>query len=507
MATKNHTPSICTLPVELIYRILDTLDNETILFSFGYTCKRFQTIIHTYKQYKLNFKLISKRYFHLICHSIHPENIISLTLSNNKQTPDQIKCFLSIFSIQQFIRLRSLTLNKIDEDDFYTIFQFKNTISSLSFTFLKSTLQNSQTISLLSSIISNKNLRYLDFNLSPKDLLWSNQCLLQTLIISNTLNFTQFSTIISNLLLLKKFVLQDCIIHKNDIIDCSIRYLPLISLSFNDSKLNMDNCELLLCLFPLLEHFHIVGGDYFFDGFRWEKLIQKNLLKLKKFEFAFCGNTSMLWTNSNDIESLITPFRTPFWIEYKQWFVVCCYFIDTTNYTLYSLPICKSNNILAQNPFFRKLNALSLCVENEWPTGSTEYLSTFINLSFIRELSISIDLENEYVLDKLTNIKNLLNQLYNLQSLRIDNCLTSAEIIRLLVPNHVKYLRTVVPDIDDMKFIIEQLTHLSSITFEIFGKMKYFLEDFLTWLMETRINSTYRYDDQFLSMWLGKINN
>ncbi|CAF4372553.1 unnamed protein product, partial [Adineta steineri] len=155
-------------------------------------------------------------------------------------------------------------------------------------------------------------------------------------------------------------------------------------------------------------------------------------------------------------------------------------------------------SILTQNPFFRKLNALSLCIENEWPIGSTEYLSTFIKLSSIRELSISIDLENEYVLDKLTNITNLLNQLYNLQSLRIDNCLTSAEIIRLLVPNHVEYLRTVVRDIDDMKFIIEQLTHLSSITFEIFGKMKYFLEDFLTWLMETRINSTYRYDDQFL---------
>ncbi|CAF4414701.1 unnamed protein product, partial [Adineta steineri] len=52
-------------------------------------------------------------------------------------------------------------------------------------------------------------------------------------------------------------------------------------------------------------------------------------------------------------------------------------------------------NILSQNPFFHKLNALSLCVENEWPTGSTEYISTFINLSSIRELSISIDLENE----------------------------------------------------------------------------------------------------------------
>jgi hypothetical protein len=210
MATDIFTPSLYTLPIELIYRILDILDNKTILFSFGNVCKRFHSIIHTYNQYKFNFKSISKPYFHSVCHLIHPENIISLTLSNDQRTPDQIKSFLLFFQIEQFIRLRSLTLIEIDENDFHTIFQSKNILSSLSLTFRHHILHNSKTLPLLSSIISNKNLRHLDFALSSSkidDLSWPNQCLLQSLIISNRLNFNQFFTILSHSLQLKKFVL------------------------------------------------------------------------------------------------------------------------------------------------------------------------------------------------------------------------------------------------------------------------------------------------------------
>jgi len=120
-------------------------------------------------------------------------------------------------------------------------------------------------------------------------------------------------------------------------------YSQLISLTLEDSELHMDECEIVLSLTPSLEHLHIVGGTNLFDGFHWEKFIQTKLKKLNQFEFAFCGDTKFILEDSSDIESLITSFRTPFWIENKHWFVVCYYFKDSTNYSLYSLPICKSN--------------------------------------------------------------------------------------------------------------------------------------------------------------------
>lgn len=336
--------SLYTLPIELLYRIFDILDNETILFQFRNVCKRFYFVIQTYNQYKLNFQSISKSSFHSICRLIQPENVSSLTLSNDNQTPDQIKLFLLLFNIEQFTRLRSLTLIQIDENDFHRIFQSNNILSSLSFTIRNNLIQNSKTLSLISSIISNPNLRYLDCSVSLSQiehLSWPNQCFLQTLIIFNRINIHQFSTILSHSIYLKKFVLQDCLIDDSVDIHCLKTSSQLISLTFEDSELQMNDCEFLLSLTPSLEHFQIVGGTDLADGFRWEKFIQMKLLYLKKFQFAVCGN--MEFDDLKNVQSLITSFQTPFWIEEKNWFVVCYYFKQSANYSIYSLPICKLN--------------------------------------------------------------------------------------------------------------------------------------------------------------------
>ncbi|CAF2850623.1 unnamed protein product [Rotaria sp. Silwood2] len=557
MTTNISISSLSTLPVELIYRILNILDNETILFSFGNVCKRFQFIIHTYNQYKLNFQSISKPYFDSICQLIHPENIISLTLSNDNRTPNQIKCFFSFFQIQQFICLRSLKLIDVDEDDFHRIFQFKHILISLAFTFRNNVLQNSETLPLISSIISNNSLRQLDLFLSLKninDLLWPNQCLLQSLILSQRINFKQFSTILSYSLQLKTIVLQDCIAEDLTDNDSLISYPQLISLTFDDSELNMNECQIILSLTPSLEHFHIVGGRSLSNGLCWEEFIKKKLLKLNKFEFAFCGDTDVIFEDSIKVESLMTSFRTPFWIDNKHWFVVCYYFKNSAKYSLYSLPICKSKvryyphkdkiscstysnfyndvsmtdsvremqlnltnlmayhdqdvkNTSASYPFFRKLNKILLFIDNEWPIGSVEYLSTFIDLSCIVELIISIDFDPKSVSNKLTNITHLLKKTLNLYTLTIDSTSASAENICLLVPDHIKHLQVSVQTTDDIKLIIEQLKHLSSVTFEVLYDTKCLSPEFVTQLMEKRNQSTYRNENMFLSIWFNNKSN
>ena len=109
--------SLDSLPVELLYRVLDGLSCEEIFFSFGHVCRRFRRITQTYHRYKIDLSLISKPRFDLICRLIRPENVLSLTLSNDKETPGQISLFLSSVKIQKFTHLRHLTLNELSHSD------------------------------------------------------------------------------------------------------------------------------------------------------------------------------------------------------------------------------------------------------------------------------------------------------------------------------------------------------------------------------------------------------
>ncbi len=56
----NKTISFLTLPVELVYHILDNLDGEAIFLSFRNVCTRFNTIIDIYHRHQVNFSFISK---------------------------------------------------------------------------------------------------------------------------------------------------------------------------------------------------------------------------------------------------------------------------------------------------------------------------------------------------------------------------------------------------------------------------------------------------------------
>ncbi|CAF5119701.1 unnamed protein product, partial [Rotaria magnacalcarata] len=88
------TPFFDTLPVEILYRLFDNLDVQTIFISLRYVCKRFYLTTNTYNRYNFNFKSIAKPYFHLICQIIPSENVISLTLSDEDKTRGQIQLFL-----------------------------------------------------------------------------------------------------------------------------------------------------------------------------------------------------------------------------------------------------------------------------------------------------------------------------------------------------------------------------------------------------------------------------
>jgi hypothetical protein len=56
----NPRLSLHTLPVELVYRILDKLDILTIFCSFQSVCQRFNIILNTYEPYKVCLHLLKE---------------------------------------------------------------------------------------------------------------------------------------------------------------------------------------------------------------------------------------------------------------------------------------------------------------------------------------------------------------------------------------------------------------------------------------------------------------
>jgi hypothetical protein len=344
--------SLYTLPIELIHHILGNLDVKTVLSSFRNVCKRFYTIVNNYNRYELDFSSISKIDFHHVCSIIRPEHIISLTLSDNDMTPGQICLFMSLFNIDQLIHLRSLSLIQIDKSELSALMERINinVLSSLSIDIRKNNSKSNDTslISLLSNITM-ANLRKLDLCMwshEINNIVWPKQYTLRHLTLGHYITLKQVCKILSQSVHLRTLVLRNCIVNNTDESIMAFSDVEqntnLISLTFKNSRLYMDELELLLSLTPSIVHLQLTGGvslsDAILDGSRWEQFIQVKLPSLEKFEFFFRAKAN---TNHSpaDIELWIVPFRTKFWLN-RSWYVTCNYIIKTTTLRLYSVPIC-----------------------------------------------------------------------------------------------------------------------------------------------------------------------
>ncbi|CAF1169125.1 unnamed protein product [Rotaria sordida] len=104
------------LPVECLYMIFEYFWAQEIFHSFLNVTQYISQVLYNYNGYLLNFKSIRKKDFDLICRSIKPCQIQSLTLSDSEDTVEQSQLFLSFFSVNQFIHLRALTLINIDRN-------------------------------------------------------------------------------------------------------------------------------------------------------------------------------------------------------------------------------------------------------------------------------------------------------------------------------------------------------------------------------------------------------
>ncbi|CAF3990703.1 unnamed protein product [Adineta steineri] len=558
MATGINSP-IGTLPVEMLHRIFDNLDAETILLSIRVVSRLFQAAASTYNRYSIDFQLISTSKFPLLCRLINPENVISLTLLNNYRTFNQTDLFISLTHLKQFTRLHSLTLD-INESQLNFVLERinLNTLTSLSFNIgIYDNRWTDTTLNFLSSALSQTTFRRLELYIRPETksrISWPVNCTIRNLTINNGIYMDDLCKIFQNSPYLNTLIMNEFpkMMNKN----LSLRFRQLTSLTFKDFCIVIDELESFLLLTPSLIQLKLIGGRGMLDGKKWEELIQRNLPQLNKFEFYFTQSISTM-LSSTDPELIISSFQTSFWIEHKKWFVTCEYhFENSKSIHLYSLPICKPflyyipiskkissstyplimNNdlsmmdniklleldwtesltddiqekqkIITNQPLFSNVIEININSQRVWPLLSLQSLSIFIDISRIVQIKIYSMYFDEYDQNIWINIGNFMKQADNLSSFIIENnshiyySNPTMENIYSILPRHVRYLEIPIDHLNKIPMIFERCENLSTIRFHCDNT--YFSRKVINWFDNNTTNTTCHLDDKIVCIWLGK---
>ena len=98
------------LPVELLHEVFGYFWADELLYSFHNLNSYFNKVLNSYQSYFVSFHDRKQSIFENIYQNIKPQQVISLTISDDIDTPGQPELFISRYKLSDFIRLRSLTL-------------------------------------------------------------------------------------------------------------------------------------------------------------------------------------------------------------------------------------------------------------------------------------------------------------------------------------------------------------------------------------------------------------
>lgn len=105
------------IPVELLQMIFRYLSMDDITWSFRDLSPYLNSVLNQFNWFYVNFQSVSKHRFDFICKHLVIEQLHSLTLSDDFQTPGQVQLFFTRFALRDLINLQSLTLQTITNDD------------------------------------------------------------------------------------------------------------------------------------------------------------------------------------------------------------------------------------------------------------------------------------------------------------------------------------------------------------------------------------------------------
>lgn len=338
-----------SLPNEIFLDLFDYFDGTNLFYAFYRLNYRFSHLLcKQYRTFHFKFKSISKHKFDIICEQYLPfitDQVITLSLSNGDDTPQQIDLFFSyISSINQFTHLRSLSLfnfrtykiimkiiDQCHELRHFTRLKFK----TCSFTSSHRHFQ-----SIVNNIWSLPKLIHFECDVI---------CIVRpgfsaAVKISSSLqrlSLVQRRTTLNQINQLFEYTphLKHLSIIVKHLIDSD--YLPssfptLINLNIHVSNVfDMSQIIYLLQNIPNLRRLNINLKSNLIDGYKWEQIIDNYLPNLKIFQFQMQHILDFNQNIQEKLTELIHPFRSSFWIDKHRWFVRC--FTCQTTIYLYTL--------------------------------------------------------------------------------------------------------------------------------------------------------------------------
>ncbi|CAF3844986.1 unnamed protein product [Rotaria sp. Silwood1] len=318
-----------------MHRIFDHCDTETLLFSIRRISKYICAVVETYDRFALSWTFTSKFDDDDIFHLIQAEQVVSLSFLANQD--------MSRFDINQFTRLRSLTLIGICTDELEKLFSTM-TINSLTSMWIHlGHMSNDQTLIPSLSQFNNLSLSQFAFNEVNKGIRWMMSASFEKLkyLQINICSYNEYVILLYHLPNLRIFRINNYTM-KESTLNLNVEfYSSLKSLLITNGSITSIQLESLVKLTPKLQYLMVKNDklrkfDSIFDGLFWEQLVISQLNLLDKLDFFF--STSSYNDQINDLRSIILPFQTPFWTNKTYCSVTCTFVIELCQIWLYSTP-------------------------------------------------------------------------------------------------------------------------------------------------------------------------
>jgi hypothetical protein len=436
-----------SLANELLLDLFEYISTVHLLRAFYDLNLRFNHLLLDHLQtYSLDFRSVSKTNFDMICQQYLPslaDYIISLHLSVDNETPEQIHLFFSyVPTLNDFTHLQSLSLYNIHSAKTVEKLMIEwHQLQNLTYLYIVDCcLQDHQCnlIKITNNIWSLPKLIccHLDiyrekeniFN-APNIISTSIQYLnIKTLIC----HFTELLHLFRNTPSLRNLSIGDIQL------DANTEQLSLIPSSITKFKLTFSNSinifRNLLPMIPNLTDLTVETWNVNINGYRWEQIINTYLPKLRIFRFKMAVKIDTNdKTRKHKIDELSDSFRTQFWLVQHQWYVRCDWSrgVEHKYIYLYTLPYSYSyfpsyaSSIQSKSTFpydynhkiYKHVHLL------RYQFGTFKGLaSSDIRFSHIQSLSIRLPVTNHFwtvipTLDKLTSLTVWTDDQYRVQAL------------------------------------------------------------------------------------------
>ncbi|CAF4482696.1 unnamed protein product [Rotaria socialis] len=334
---------LINLPTEILYRIFDYCDIETILLKLRRVCKKLRTIVYQYNRFHVEFNERNIMYVRHLLHIVPNHSIVSLNMQLMKRWYEIFNDLVHKYK-SRFTRLRYLRIPEVKDEHWKNLFTNENSIELISLKIDFIDTPNSAVFSKLSSMLTKLNVQKLYCRMleyKAKNMSWPIPCKLTYLKLRRCL-YSEYLLLLLQLPCLKILELEECIMKTENTCTPSsnISFISqLTCLIITDCSVPIEYLRSLILETPKLRHLKLCYRKEIFksvvDIYDWEKFIRTELNFLDTCDFLVYYKIPP--NDKTNLQLILAPFLESFWVNEKRWFIGCEYVLGHSTILLYTI--------------------------------------------------------------------------------------------------------------------------------------------------------------------------